>query len=95
MKALPGRVLSGRVAGVAAMSSLGRLASGTIPKAPDGTIEPFVVMLEVAELEKVPELFGGGLAGVAAIYTDELAPTHAIRKILLRMQAWKNYVIAQ
>lgn len=30
--------------------------------------------------------------GVAAIYTDQVKFTHVVRRVMLRMQAWLNYV---
>jgi multidrug resistance efflux pump len=36
-----------------------------------------------------------GASGVAAIYTDHGKPTFLIRKVMLRMTAWTNYVFQQ
>jgi len=33
-----------------------------------------------------------GAGGIAAIYTDRGKPTHVIRKVMMRMTAWTNYV---
>lgn len=35
----------------------------------------------------------GGAAGTAAIYTQSAKPTHVMRKIMIRMEAWQNYII--
>ena len=34
----------------------------------------------------------GGADGTAAIYADSVAATHVIRKIMIRMDAWLNYL---
>ena len=31
--------------------------------------------------------------GTGAIYTDSVKATHLIRRVMLRMQAWLNYLI--
>ena len=33
-----------------------------------------------------------GMGGAAAIYTDRYRPVHIIRKVMLRMQSWMDYV---
>jgi len=34
----------------------------------------------------------GGAVGTAAIYTESVAGTHVIRKLMMRMEAWMNYI---
>lgn len=34
-----------------------------------------------------------GAGGTAAIYTSSVQPTHIIRKVMIRMDAWLNYII--
>jgi hypothetical protein len=34
----------------------------------------------------------GGATGSAAIYTNRLKVTHIIRRVILRTEAWANYV---
>ena len=92
LKSRPGKVLAGKVTAIAATNPMGQIAGGSIPTPPDGTTMPYGILLELDE-EPFPERFGGGMAGVAAIYTESAKPTHVIRKIMLRMQAWKNYVM--
>lgn len=96
LKILPGRIITGRVLGSARMTQSGVLAAGAIVAAPDGTVQAFPVMIELDPVDFLDreglEQFGGGLAGTAAIYTDSMQMTHAIRKIMMRMNAWKNYV---
>ncbi len=35
----------------------------------------------------------GGAVGTAAIYTDQAKFTHVIRRVMMRMQAWINYLL--
>ena len=53
------------------------------------------VMAVVLRLDEPrPELatLPGGADGTAAIYTDSVSATHVIRKIMIRMDAWLNYI---
>ena len=95
IKSRPGRVFPSRVSAFSATNPMGEVPSGSIVTPPDGTTMPIAIMLELEE-DPFPDRidkFGGGLTGVAAIYTDASEPTHVIRKIMLRMQAWRNYVM--
>jgi biotin carboxyl carrier protein len=96
IKSRPGHVFPARVSAFAATNPMGEVAGGTIPTPPDGTTMPLAMMLELDEdpfPDRVDKIGGGGLTGVAAIYTESAKPTHVIRKIMLRMQAWRNYVM--
>ena len=95
---LPGKILNAKVVRGARMTPGGAVAGGEILTAPDGTAEAFPIMLELEPIDLLEQLgldgdLGGGLAGTAAIYTDSMKMTHAIRKIMMRMNAWKNYVM--
>ena len=97
IKSRPGHVFPARVSAFAATNPMGEVAGGTIPTPPDGTTMSLGIMLELEE-NPFPDRAdgiegGGGLTGVAAIYTESAKPTQVIRKIMLRMQAWRNYVM--
>ena len=95
IKARPGEVLPAIVSAIAATNPMGEVVGGSIPTPPDGTTMPYGIMLQLEE-DPFPDRvdkFGGGVTGVAAIYTESAKPTHVIRKIMLRMQAWRNYVM--
>ena len=34
----------------------------------------------------------GGAIGTAAIYTESVTATHIIRKVMVRMETWLNYL---
>ena len=95
IKAFPGRVFSAKIVAIAATNPMGEVVGGTIPTPPDGSTMPYPILLQLDE-DPAPDRvdkFGGGLNGIAAIYTESAKPTHVIRKIMLRMQAWRNYVM--
>ena len=94
MRLQPGEVLAGRVVAIAPMTPQGQLQpSGVTPTAPTGQDPalPFGVVIELEE--ELPHGVYGGAMGSAAIYTESAAATHLIRRMMLRMEAWLNYLI--
>jgi len=90
----PGRIIKAHVDSVMWAQSQGQVdASGNLPKT--GFIPPpgrFPVKLLVADKDK--DLFlAAGATGAAAVYTRHLAPVHIIRKVLLRVESYLDYVI--
>jgi multidrug resistance efflux pump len=90
----PGRVIKAHVDSVIWAQGQGQLdASGDIPRttfvAPPGR---FPVKLVVSEKDHALFL-AAGARGSAAIYTPHLAPVHIIRKVLLRVESFLDYVI--
>lgn len=55
--------------------------------------EPFGVVLTLDEGAPEIAALPGGALGSAAIYTDQMKATHIIRKVMMRMTTWMNYVI--
>lgn len=91
-KTRPGRIFSGKVHAILEATAASQaLAGGTIPPATNVQAEPFFVRIE---LDKDPELESllPGAAGTVSIYTESMAPTHIIRKVMLRMEAILNYI---
>jgi len=94
----PGRVIKTKVDSIIWAQGQGQLPlTGTLPQTgaapmPEGR---FAVKLVVdPEREKDANLFlAAGARGAGAIYTDHLAPIHIIRKVLLRVDAYLNWVI--
>ena len=37
--------------------------------------------------------FPGGAFGTGTVYTESVQATHLIRKVMLRMDAWMNYIM--
>lgn len=95
LRFFPGQVIKGTVDRIVDTNSAAQLIpSGVLPNVPtpaDPAL-PFGVVIEVTDdsldLASVP----GGAVGTAAIYTDSVTPTHVIRRIMLRMEAWINYI---
>jgi multidrug resistance efflux pump len=94
LKRYPGQILTGRVAEISPATGQGQLEpSGTLlewtePESPG----LFALRLELddAHLHLEPE---AGAAGVAAVYTDGAKAIRIIRKVVMRMQTWLDYVI--
>jgi multidrug resistance efflux pump len=91
----PGRIIKGKVDSVIWAQGQGQLpASGTLPMMGVLTQPPgrFAVKFDIAEKDK--EVFmAAGAAGNAAIYTERLHAIHIIRKVILRVGAYINYLI--
>jgi multidrug resistance efflux pump len=90
----PGRIVKAHVDSVLWAQAQGQVdASGNLPKT--GFIPPagkFPVKLVVAK--KDADLFlAAGASGAAAIYTKHFALVHIIRKVLLRVESYLDYVI--
>jgi len=95
-KVRPGETFPAVVDGIARLNNAGQVeATGQVPDlAPSmSSPAPIGVILKLdADSIDVSKLPGGAL-GSAAIYTDTMAPTHVIRKVMIRMDAWTNYII--
>jgi multidrug resistance efflux pump len=96
LKTLPGKVIKGKVDSVIWAQGQGQLQpSGFLPapvlvqNLPPGK---FAVKFDIAARDK--ELFlAAGAAGDAAIYTDHLHAVHIIRKVILRVGSYLNYLV--
>ena len=95
LRIFPGRTLDATVLNIVRINPAAQLPpSGLVPPAPtpaDPTY-PYAAILELddesIDLTDVP----GGASGTAAIYTDSVSATHVIRKVMMRMEAWMNYI---
>lgn len=102
-KILPGMVLPATVEKIAPITSAAQLdPSGNVPAAPSArdVPEPFGIVLKIdddlfqqagldsLEFAQTP----GGIFGEGTIYTESSKAAHIIRKVMLRMQAWVNYI---
>jgi multidrug resistance efflux pump len=91
----PGRIIKAKVDSVIWAQGQGQLPlTGTLPQtgavpAPEGR---FAVKLVLDDRNK--DLFlAAGARGTGAIYTHHLVPIHLVRKVLLRVASYFNYVI--
>ncbi len=103
-KLKPGKVFTAEVEDIALITPDGQLApSGTIALAPtaQNVPQPYAVVLKLDQdvfkdidlpiLHNIQAL-PAGTFGTGAIYTQSVEATHIIRKIMIRMDAWMNYI---
>ncbi|HYP83312.1 HlyD family secretion protein [Variovorax sp.] len=95
LKTLPGRVIKAKVDSVIWAQGQGQLqASGSIPQSSYAAMPPgrFAVKFDIAEDDR--QLFlAAGAAGDAAIYTTHGHHIHIIRKVILRVGSYVNYLV--
>ena len=92
-KARPGRIYKGKVEAVLRVTHESQaVISGTVPAVESIQAEPFFVRVQLDD-PAVAEDLPAGTAGTAAIYTKSAASTHIIRKVMIRMESYMNYVI--
>jgi multidrug resistance efflux pump len=96
LKTLPGRIIKGKVDSVIWAQGQGQaMPSGDLPNPVLVQNQPpgkFAVKFDVAERDR--KLFlAAGAAGDAAIYTDHLHAVHIIRKVILRVGSYLNYLV--
>ncbi|MBP7548237.1 MAG: efflux RND transporter periplasmic adaptor subunit, partial [Corallincola sp.] len=94
--AVPGKVFKGRVAQVQPVLAQGQLtASGgllAVEQVPNmGRVPVVIVLDEDLRDYQLP----AGVIGKAAIYTEHAHHVAVMRKILLRMVSWQNYVFGE
>ena len=92
-KAYPGRIFKAQVLRVAPIIPEGQfLASGMLQSATSGKAPGQIpVVFEVGEDVEALDLPAGSQATVA-VYTHHLHAISLVRKIILRMKSWENYV---
>ncbi len=91
----PGQVLNATVETVVRINAAGQLPpSGILPSLGtlSGPNETMGVILQLEGEGLNPSQMPGGAGGTAAIYTNTVQATHVIRKVMVRMDAWLNYV---
>ena len=95
LNTIPGRIIKAKVDSVIWAQGLGQIpASGTVPLTGFVATPPgrFAVKFDIAERDR--ELFlAAGAAGQAAIYTEHAHAIHIIRKVILRVGSYLNYLV--
>jgi multidrug resistance efflux pump len=92
---IPGRVFQGRVSALIDAVSQGQLqASGTLLNPEDRGKSPGLasVNIDITDDLSAYQLPAGATAQVA-VYSDQWLPVAAVRRILLRMKSWLNYIM--
>ena len=93
---IPGRVFEGQITSVISVIGEGQIQpSGTLisytGSPPAGRV-PVVIEITDPDYEKYRGQLPGGAYGQAAIYSKHFEHIAMMRKILLRMAAWMNYI---
>ncbi|MFQ5757965.1 MAG: hypothetical protein ACE5H7_17970 [Acidiferrobacterales bacterium] len=55
-------------------------------------LAPYGMILWLDETPSGLHQIAGGAVGTAVIYTDSVQATHVIRRAMMRLQAWMNYI---
>ncbi|MET0530652.1 MAG: efflux RND transporter periplasmic adaptor subunit, partial [Microvirga sp.] len=91
-KPFPGEVFTGRVETVLQAIATGQSQPGGLAIAPtEIQAAPFVVRVKLDDQE-IARRLPAGSTGLAAIFTDRVAASHVIRKVVLRQTAILNYI---
>jgi multidrug resistance efflux pump len=95
LRTLPGRIVKAKVDSIVWAHGGGQLLpTGQLPAT--GPVAPppnrYFVKFNVAEKDR-PLFLAAGATGDAAIYTDHLAFLHVIRKVIIRVGSYLNYLI--
>jgi hypothetical protein len=94
-KIYPGKVFKAKVNRIVDVNSSAQLqASGQIGALNHSdSAEPYGVILEIDDDAIDPMMLAGGASGSATIYTNSMQATHVIRRVMIRMDAWLNYIV--
>jgi RND family efflux transporter MFP subunit len=91
-KFLPGHVYPARVESVLQAVSTGQVQPTGLAVTPKPVESaPFVVRLNIDDAELAKRLPAGS-SGEAAIFTEHVKASHTVRRVMLRMTAFLNYV---
>ncbi len=98
LKLFPGETFKAKVNRIIYDTSQGQMKpSGTITTisgAQQAGLYGVVLDLEPGQLDNLwIDQIPGGAVGTSAIFTEKASMSHVIRKIMLRMDAWLNYLI--
>ena len=95
LKTLPGTIIKGKVDSVIWAQGQGQLQpSGSLPNVGVQQMPPGRYAVKFNIEERYRSLFlAAGAVGDAAIYTDHLHAVHIIRKVILRVGSYLNYLI--
>lgn len=93
---LPGRIVRGRVKRILDVMAQGQLQPTGALLDPEDRPRPGRIVAEIEVLDDLSAArLPGGASGQVALYTEYLTPLALIRRILLRMKSWQNYVFAE
>ncbi|WP_065187611.1 HlyD family secretion protein [Shewanella woodyi] len=89
----PGEVFIGKVAKILPAMAEGEIqSSGALISSRNLMQRGRVIVLIEIDHHEIRDRFPAGVSGQAAIYTDHFSHVAVMRKVLLRMQGWLNYL---
>ncbi|SQH78167.1 membrane fusion protein (MFP) component of efflux pump, signal anchor [Shewanella benthica] len=89
----PGQVFKGKVAKILPAMAEGEIqSSGTLISSRHLMQRGRVIVLIELDDHEIRDRFPAGVSGQVAIYTEHFSHVAIMRKVLLRMQGWLNYV---
>jgi RND family efflux transporter MFP subunit len=92
-KQLPGQVFTATVEAVLPAIAQGQVAvSGSAVSNTQPSAAPFIVRLRLDDAN-VAKTLKAGSYGQAAIYTSSMPAGHVIRRVMIWMQAWMNFIV--
>lgn len=92
-KMYPNQIFTAKVEYITAGSALGQMSpTGNLPQAVAEQHAPMLIRLKLDD-ESLAQKLPPGATGSMAIYSTKGKPTHVIRKVMIRMQAIKNYIM--
>lgn len=91
-KTRPGKIFVGKVRAIVQVTAQSQaLIGGTVPQAQQMQAEPFYIRIELDD-EEAGRSLPAGTVGTAAIYTTSASMTHIIRKVMIRMETYLNFI---
>lgn len=91
--AVPGRVFKGKVGRIIEAMVQGEIQAGGTLIDPSAQSAPGRVLVEIViEDDLSPYQLPPGSSGQVAVYTEHAEPLAILRKILLRMKSWENFL---
>lgn len=92
-KQFPGQVFGATVESILPAISQGQVTvSGAAVDPSQLSPDPFAFRLKLDD-PTVADSLNAGAYGQAAVYTSSMQATHVIRRVMIWMQAWMNYII--
>lgn len=91
--AIPGRIFKGEVKQVLPAMSEGEVQAGGVLQSAARLFKPGRIIVIIELVDNLPDFrLPSGLSGEVAVYTEHFHHVAIIRKVLLRMNSWLNYV---
>lgn len=91
-KFLPGKIYTGHVVALLQATPPGQLQVSGRAASPVIQAAPFAVRIEIDDPTLAAQL-PAGTVGEAAIYTETVKATHIIRRVMIRMTTYLDYVL--